>query len=126
MTSLMCLAVAIFFEARGEPLAGQYAVGQVVLNRVEDARYPDDVCSVVFDSSQFSFTHDGLPDRLPTNSNAANKAMYVASDLLYNVTYPIESTHYHTVDVDPYWNDGYDYDRRIGNHLFYTNNTRYR
>lgn len=126
MTSLMCLAVAIFFEARSEPLAGQYAVGQVILNRVEDSRYPDDVCSVVFEPNQFSFTKVNHKYSLPKDSVPATIAISVASDLLYNVTYPINSTHYHTLGVDPYWNKDYIQDNQIGNHIFYTNNTRYR
>jgi spore germination cell wall hydrolase CwlJ-like protein len=47
MTSLMCVALAIYFEARGEPLAGQIAVAQVIKNRIQDPRYPADACAVV-------------------------------------------------------------------------------
>lgn len=127
MTPAMCLAIAIYFEARGEPLQGQYAVGQVVLNRVEDERYPDTVCDVVFEDRQFSFTHDGRPDRLPVvRTRAARRAIRVADDLLNEVTYPSTSTHYHTVSVDPFWNSEYDLDERVGNHIFYTNNTQHR
>ena len=138
MTPAMCLAIAIYFEARGEPLQGQYAVGQVVLNRVEDERYPDTVCDVVFEDRQFSFTHDGRPDRLPVvpcseatphlqcYTRASRKARRVADDLLNWVTYPSTSTHYHTVSVDPFWNSEYDLDERVGNHIFYTNNTAHR
>ena len=127
LTPLTCLAMTIYFEARGESLEGQYAVGQVVMNRVEDPRYPDDVCSVVFEDRQFSFTHDGKPDRLPTvATRASERAVEVASDLLDEVTYPITSTHYHTASVDPHWNSHFTLDKRIGNHYFYTNNTSYR
>lgn len=127
MTPAMCLAIAIYFEARGEPLQGQYAVGQVVLNRVEDDRYPDTICDVVFEDRQFSFTHDGRPDRLPVvPTRASRKARRVADDLLNEVTYPSTSTHYHTTSVDPFWNSEYDLDERVGNHIFYTNNTAHR
>ena len=47
-----CLAQAVYFEARGEPLEGQLAVAQVVINRVRDARYPSTVCQVVFQNEQ--------------------------------------------------------------------------
>ena len=60
MTPMMCLAAAIFFEARDQPLDGMMGVADVVMNRVESDRWPDDVCSVVYQSRQFSFTHDGL------------------------------------------------------------------
>lgn len=127
MTSLMCLAVAVFFEARGEPLDGQYAVAEVIMNRVEDSRYPDTVCGVVFQDRQFSFTHDGKPDKLPRKATRASKrAKRVASEVLEGYRIGITSTHYHTVSVDPFWNAHYELDGLVGNHLFYTNNTPYR
>lgn len=125
MTPLMCMAVAVYFEARGEPLEGQYAVAQVVANRVEDKRYPDNVCDVVFEPRAFSFTHDGLSDALPANE-AADVALQVAQDILSSVEYPISSTHYHAKYVKPYWKNHFDLDLTIGNHIFYTNNTPYK
>ena len=64
-----CLAQAIYFEARGEPVEGWEAVGQVVINRVRDKRYPGQICDVVFQGEyrrhrcQFSFACDGVSDR---------------------------------------------------------------
>ena len=49
---VMCIATAIYFEARGEPLAGRFAVAEVVINRMHDPRYPDDACSVVYDGGE--------------------------------------------------------------------------
>ena len=127
MTSLMCLAVAVFFEARGEPLDGQYAVAEVIMNRVEDSRYPDTVCGVVFQDRQFSFTHDGKPDRLPRIATRASQmAKIVAKDVLSGHQIGISSTHYHTLSVNPFWANYYDLDGLVGNHVFYTNNTPYR
>lgn len=125
MTPLLCLATAIYFEARGEPTEGQYAVATVVMNRVEDHRYPDTVCEVVFESKQFSFTHDGKSDKLPVN-NAAKKSKEVAEDVLNNVKYPTTATHYHTVESDPKWNKSFKKDFTIGRHVFYTNDTKWR
>ena len=74
LSTITCLAVAIYFEARSEPIAGQLAVAQVVLNRVADERYPDTVCEVIMegptypsghpvrDKCQFSFWCDGKPN----------------------------------------------------------------
>jgi spore germination cell wall hydrolase CwlJ-like protein len=127
MTPLMCLAVAIFFEARGEVEDGQYAVGQVVINRVEDPRYPDRICDVVFEGKQFSFTHDGNPSRLPAEPTAASeKALEVADNLIGGASYPINATHYHAPSVEPYWAEEYDREGRIGDHIFYVNNTPHR
>lgn len=127
MTPLMCLSVAIYFEARGEPIDGQKAVAEVVMNRVEDGRYPDTICGVVFQKNQFSFTEDGKPDRLPKKpTRASNRAKKVAQEVLEGDTLGITSTHYHTASVKPYWKDYFELDGRIGNHIFYTNTTEYR
>lgn len=125
MTSLMCLAVAVYFEARGEPLQGQYAVAEVVMNRVADDRYPDTVCGVVFERKAFSFTHDGKSDRLP-DTPAAEKAMEVATNVMAGLKMGITSTHYHTVHVKPYWRKHFALDGLVGDHLFYTNTTPYK
>ena len=52
--ALVCLATAVYFEARGEPFVGQSAVAHVVLNRVEDTRFPNDICSVVKQGPTYS------------------------------------------------------------------------
>jgi len=125
MTTLLCLAVAIYFEARGEPISGQEAVAEVVMNRVEDARYPDTVCDVVFADSAFSFTKDGNPDKLPKiPTEASYKALQVASEVINGYRIGITSTHYHEASIDPVWASSYDCDGEIGSHIFYTNNTR--
>jgi len=125
MTPLLCLATAIFFEARSEPIDGQYAVGEVILNRVEDTRYPDTVCKVVFEKQQFSFTHDGASDTMH-EGEAKDLAISVASDLLCGETTGLTSTHYHATYVKPFWRKHFTLDGQIGNHIFYTNETKYR
>lgn len=125
MTPLMCLAVAVYFEARGEPLQGQYAVAEVVMNRVADDRYPDTVCGVVFERKAFSFTHDGKPDRLPKNE-AGDKALEVATNVMAGLKMGITSTHYHATHVKPYWTSHFELDGKVGDHIFYTNTTRYK
>lgn len=127
MTSLMCLAVAIYFEARGETYDGRLAVANVILNRVDDSRYPDTICEVVFESRQFSFTHDGKPDRLPpVPTRGSRRAMQTAKAVLAGDTLGITSTHYHTPSVAPAWKSEFDLDGKWGGHIFYTNNTPHR
>ena len=76
VTPIICLAMNIFFEARSEPILGQAAVAQVVLNRVASEDFPNTVCAVVKDAKlwkntitpirhkcQFSWYCDGKPDR---------------------------------------------------------------
>ena len=124
-TALLCLATAIYFEARGENLMGQRAVAQVVLNRVQDPRYPDTVCGVVWEPKQFSFTHDGKPEKM-YEVEARETAMQVAEEALQGNGLNITSTHYHSNKVRPYWKTHYKLDGRVGNHYFYTNETPYK
>ena len=125
MTPLLCLALAIYHEGRGENLTGQRAVASVVLNRVQDPRYPDTVCGVVWEPKQFSFTHDGKPEKM-YEVEAREKAMQVAEEALQGNGLNITSTHYHSNKVRPYWKTHYKLDGRVGNHLFYTNETPYK
>ena len=122
MTPLICLATAIYFEARGESTMGQMAVAQVVVNRMVDDRYPDTICGVVWASKAFSFTHDGKSDKMK-HPESRSKALQIAKSTLRGDGLGITSTHYHTVSVSPYWNKHYRLDGRIGNHIFYTNDT---
>lgn len=125
MTSLLCLAQAVYFEARGENHMGQMAVAQVVVNRMHDDRYPDTICGVVWERKAFSFTHDGKSDRMK-HSESRSKALQVAKATLDGEGLGITSTHYHTVSVSPYWAKHYQLDGRVDNHYFYTNDTPYK
>ncbi len=75
---LQCLAGAVYFESRGEPLAGQLAVAQVIVNRAEDRRFPSSYCGVVYQRSQFSFVRGGSMPRIPTASAAWARAQAIA------------------------------------------------
>ena len=58
LEAVVCLALNVYHEAKNQPMIGQIAVAQVVMNRVEDDRYPDDVCSVVEQGPTYSWTDD--------------------------------------------------------------------
>ena len=73
-----CLAGAIYFESRGEPLAGQLAVGRVIVNRAESGRFPASYCGVVFQRAQFSFIQGGRMPAINTASEAWRKAKAIA------------------------------------------------
>jgi len=121
-----CLAQAIYFEARGEPLEGQLAVGQVVMNRVESDAYPDTTCEVVFQNEglrhrcQFSFACDGKSDR-PRDWQAWNTASRVAiiarSASWRDLTR--QATHYHASYVSPYWSAKMHQTAEFGLHRFF-------
>ena len=126
MSPLICLAAAIFFESRSQPLQGQYAVAKVVMNRVESHRWPDNICDVVFQPKQFSFTHDGKSDNYHKyNSNVGDRqaidiAETIAKSVMKGDVINLTSTHYHATFVRPYWASEYHLDGRIGGHYFYT------
>jgi spore germination cell wall hydrolase CwlJ-like protein len=124
-----CLASAIYFEARGEPVRGQMAVAQVVINRVFSGYYPDNVCGVVYQNTrrhrhlrcQFSFTCDGIPDRV-TEPDAWDRATRIAHDALdgnFWLNDIGKATHYHARWVHPWWVREMRRLDRIGVHTFY-------
>ena len=121
-----CLTEAIYFEARGEPLSGQVAVAEVVLNRVDDARYPDTVCGVVnqgtnrLHACQFSYTCDGIPEVVEDQA-AWRDADGIAAHMLGGAPRDLTgaATHYHANYVDPYWAQVYPKTAQVGRHIFY-------
>ncbi len=124
---IMCLAMAIYHEARGEPIAGQYAVAQVVMNRVHDPRYPDDACSVVYDGGEtrhecaFSFYCDGKSDQPDTDSVAWYSAQLIAAAVYEGRAAPVVggATHYHARRVHPDWASTGQVVGRVNDHVFY-------
>jgi len=121
-----CLTAAVYYEAAIEPLEGQRAVAQVVLNRVRHPAYPRSVCGVVFQGSerrtgcQFSFTCDGSLRRTPSAAGWA-RARRVAEEALSGKVYaPVGwATHYHTNWVVPYWSSSLVKAANVGTHIFY-------
>ena len=122
-----CLAQAIYFEARSEPLAGWDAVADVVINRAVSRRYPASICGVVFQGErrrhkcQFSFACDGLSDRAK-NRRLWQRAMRFSGNKLMGMRAgPVtaKATHYHADYVDPYWNRDMIKLAKIGRHIFY-------
>jgi spore germination cell wall hydrolase CwlJ-like protein len=87
--------------------------------------FPDDVCSVVYEDRQFSFTHDGKSDNPEVHTSeidrrAYNKAVEIASMFLDGYEVGSSSTHYHTTFVKPSWSKVYKRDGKVGVHIFYT------
>ncbi len=121
-----CLALAIAYEAGQEPLAGQEAVAQVILNRVRHSAYPDSVCAVVWQGSerrsgcQFTFTCDGSLRR-PRSAAQMAAARAVAVRVLagQSTDHVRGATHYHADYVAPYWAPSLTRVRQIARHVFY-------
>ena len=121
-----CLTEAIYFEARGEPVEGQIAVGEVILNRVDSRAYPNEVCAVVrqgtgrLDACQFSYTCDGIPDvvnDVPSWTIAERIAHALLGGAPRRLTH--DATHYHAKYVHPYWAKAFPRTADIGHHVFY-------
>ncbi|MCC6982329.1 MAG: cell wall hydrolase [Bauldia sp.] len=128
-----CLAEAIYFEARGEPVNGQLAVAQVVLNRLKNPAYPNTICGVVYQNRnvrngcQFSFACDGIADRVTDRESwtmATTLANAVVEDSEHSWMPDVGSaTHYHATYVRPRWARTMIKMVQIGEHIFYK--TRY-
>ena len=122
-----CLAEAIYFESRGEPVRGQIAVAQVVLNRAFSGHYPATVCGVVYQNRhrylacQFTFACDRHPDVIRDQA-AWRRATAIAQGALDGKLWLPEvgkATHYHAYWVRPGWVRTMDRLHRIGVHTFY-------
>ena len=121
-----CLTEALYFEARGEGVRGQYAVAEVILNRVDSQQFPGNVCAVVAQGTgarhacQFTYTCDGRPESV-TDRAAWDRLGRIAQSMLDGAPRVLTAgaTHYHTRAVDPGWAEVYPQTAAIGAHLFY-------
>lgn len=126
-----CLAEALYFEARGESLRGQFAVAEVILNRVESVEFPNTVCGVVNQGTgrkfacQFTFTCDGRAETI-TEPRAHERAGKIARIMLDGAPRLLTegATHYHTIAVKPSWSRVFPRTATIGYHHFYRMPTR--
>jgi spore germination cell wall hydrolase CwlJ-like protein len=116
-----CLAGAIYFESRGEPLAGQLAVGQVIVNRSESGVFPSDYCGVVYQPSQFSFVRGGTMPRIDRGSAAWHRATAIARiahEGLWD-SKAGDSLYFHARYVKPSWSRTKIARATIDSHIFY-------
>jgi spore germination cell wall hydrolase CwlJ-like protein len=118
---LNCLAQAVYFEARGEPLDGQLAVAQVIINRAESGRFPADYCGVVAQRGQFSFVRGGHIPTAPAASPAWHRARAIAQIAHQDLwdSRVGESLYFHATHVRPAWIRGRAQVARIDSHVFY-------
>ena len=131
MISVICLATAIYFEARSEELLGQVAVANTIINRLESPKFPDTLCEVVQqgrswmghmvrNQCHFSYYCDGKPE-LILDEGAYTLALSIAVNWPNLVDITNGATYYHRDDVHPYWVEGerLSISRQIGRHIFY-------
>ena len=131
-----CMAQNIYFEAANQSFAGKLAVAHVVMNRVEDLQFPNEICDVIYQAKtrinwqgnevpirnqcQFSWYCDGKSDE-PVDSKTWIKSLFIA-DLALTGKYPDiteGSLWYHADFIYPYWANELQHVVTIDNHLFY-------
>lgn len=129
-----CLASNIYWESRNQSLGGKMAVAQVVMNRVDNERFPDTICGVVKQTKyypsggidlhdcQFSWYCDGLADDpLQNEKHIYEDVFYLAVNMIEQDSMDITegATHYHSDKVHPYWADSLQRMTKIDDHIFY-------
>jgi len=131
----LCLAQAIYHEARGESRDGQLAVANVIINRAMSKKYPSTICGVVFQNAdkgrykcQFTFACDGRSD-MGRERTAWNRSIKMAEDAFYEFqrgerpgVVPSSALFYHTTAVAPNWSHTFHRVAAIGSHVFYSKN----
>jgi spore germination cell wall hydrolase CwlJ-like protein len=126
-----CLSEALYFEARGETVKGMFAVAEVIMNRVDSARFPSSVCGVINQGTgkryqcQFTYTCDGQAETI--GEPAAFARVGKVARLVLDGAAPRVTggaTHYHTTAVRPNWSRTYTRTARIGVHVFYRHTFR--
>lgn len=131
----LCLAQAIYHEARGESADGQMAVANVIINRAFSKKYPSTICGVVFQNAdkgrykcQFTFACDGRSD-MGTERTAWNRSVKMAEDAFAEFqrgqrpgVVPNGVLFYHTTAVAPKWSHTFRRVAAIGSHVFYSQN----
>ena len=120
---LECLSRNIYYESRGESMAGKIAVAQVTWNRVRTKRWGETFCSVVYAPHQFSWTFQDVRFRLPSGPEwTASRHAAVAFLRGDRVAKLGRSDHYHARRVDPRWNRSMQAKGVVGQHIFYASN----
>lgn len=124
-----CMALNIYHESRGEPIAGQYAVAEVTLNRTRSREFPNNICKVVYQqhwNSQrkelsYAFSWTGLAVTTNYKSAAWRQARDIARDVLTRERKPTlqGALYYHSIDVKPEWSRNHKRLATIGRHIFY-------
>lgn len=126
-----CLAEALYFEARGESVKGQFAVAEVILNRVDSPQFPDTVCAVINQGTgrkyqcQFTYTCDGHKEII-NEPRAFQRVGKVAKLMVNGAPRQLTdgATYYHTRAVSPRWSRKFARTTSIGEHHFYRPQTR--
>jgi spore germination cell wall hydrolase CwlJ-like protein len=117
---LECLATGIYFESKGEPLAGQLAVGKVIANRANSGgRFPSTYCGVLFQRGQFSFVRGHSLPKVAHSNRQWQTAVAIARIVHQRLHDSLvgKALFFHARRVSPGWR--LKRVAAIGNHIFY-------
>ena len=118
-SDIECLARNVYHEARNQPIAGQIAVAQVTVNRVQSGEFQSSICRAVYAHRQFSWTNSGTKRVKDTKAWEASVAIATAV-LTKSVHLPdFKALYFHTKQVKPYWAKNKILIACIGDHIFY-------
>ena len=119
--NLQCLAGAVYFESRGEPLAGQLAVAQVIVNRAASGMFPASYCGVVRQPAQFSFMQHGRMPAIREHSAAWRRAKAIARIAHEGLweSRAGDALYFHATYVRPRWSGQHEAMATISSHVFY-------
>lgn len=114
-----CLATAVYYESKGEPLSGQLAVAEVIVNRASSGRFPSTLCGVVKQRGQFSFVRGGRLPAVPRGSSHWKKAVAIAHIAMNDLadSEASRALFFHAKHVSPRWR--LTRVASVGNHIFY-------
>ncbi|WP_066655638.1 MULTISPECIES: cell wall hydrolase [unclassified Sphingomonas] len=114
-----CLAIGVYYESKGEPLEGQLAVAEVILNRTKSGRFPTSVCGVLTQRGQFSFVRNGRLPQPPASVRAWKTALAVAQVARDDAwdSRVSDALFFHARYVQPGWRKARV--GSVGNHIFY-------
>lgn len=117
---LYCLAANVYHEARGESVYGQAGVAYVTINRLRDGRFGSSICDVVYQPGQFSWTGDGLPDRMTDNAALARAVSVALAAWRGTAPNPAgDALHYYAQGkVHPAWAQAAEWMIVVDNHTF--------
>lgn len=131
---LACMTANIFFEARGEGAKGMEVVAKVTMNRVMHKKYPPNICAVIFQKKQFSWTHEQRWDTVWKVMNGRmqgfsklDRAAYLQAKKIaqkalkeqWSIDLPDNALWYHTTQVKPVWRKKLQKVATVGKHIIY-------
>lgn len=126
MLGVLCLALTIYHESRGEPIFGQRLVAEVVMNRVRSNKFPNTICEVVTEKRQFSYLTKSKYLQMPLSPQSWEQAVEITHEAIGNYidgtmySSDTKMLFYHSTSVNPVWNKKMMVSHRVGKHIFLT------